>query len=445
MLKLRPKNFRRVSLTDAIVFFYTLYAFYALNPYFTWKTFWGGAFGYSFGAFPIRSLFALIACGLGIFYILRTNKKSRDTSLSGFTLLLVAFVFLVICGGDNNSPIDTSWVSFLSIAVFLFLPRKIQCKTLRSFTTLFVITLIPSLFFYIFADIIGINVPFTVLSPDDVAKITGGAYYKHRLLSVQLVTPVSVINRFYGIYYEAGVVGTVSALLLGVNNYDFLGKGKWKEKTLLLAGICSISLSFILLTVIYYVTFNITQHKFKNAAWLIALALIYITFISVPFNSPVLSNVQSRLSIVDYSLQGDNRTSTIYISTYETIFRENTWIQLFGHGRDSFSYIQGQRGFDGSSYKSIIYDYGFIGFGLYILWFVLCTLNLSYRNSGKLLYFLPILFMQLANIYQKPDIFPFYCVIIFVGGLAMQVSERSKTEISQVLSNNNFEYSKVTV
>lgn len=414
----------KVRIDDTVSFFYVLFAIWSLNPYFTWKTYLNGVFGY-IGSIPMRSMFALLSCIMGIYYIFRTHKKGKMSKM-GIIVMADALILLEICGGVGSDMFNTAWISYIAIAILLFLPTKVQKRTFELFMTLFTVTLIPSLLFYLL-DLVGLHLPYSILPSYESIKASAGIYYKHRFLSAQLINPMAIINRFNGIYFEAGILGTVTAMLLGIRKYDFIGKGKWREKILLVSGISSMSIAFILLTLLYFIAKNLQIKKLKNVTILVGIMAAYIIFTTVPLQNPVLTNIQKRITIVDYSLQGDNRTSKGYDRIMEDFYLAPIQTRILGYGKDSFGKIQADRQVDGSSYKSIIYDYGYLGIMLYISWFVVYAVEANRKLKILMSSLLPIVLMQLANIYQNPAVFPIYFVLIFSGGIA---------EISQEVNLN---------
>lgn len=415
----------KVKVGNIVALFYVLFALWTLNPYFTWTSFHGGMLGYVNGSVPVRSLFALISGIVGLYYMAITHKTGKLTEMS-VVIILNAVVLLGICGGIGSNLFDFTWISYISIAIFLFLPLDLQSRTFEMFLSVFVITLIPSLIFYLM-DLIGLHLPYSVLPPYETIKLNAGIYYQHRILSAQLINPIAIINRFNGIYFEAGILGTIAAMLLGIKKYDFIGKGKWREKILLISGIFSMSLAFILLSIIYFISKNLLAGKLKNTAILVCIVAIYFTFISIQFTNPVLENIQNRITIVDYSLQGDNRVSKGYERVMDRFYDSPPITTLIGNGKGSFGKIQGEMNFDGSSYKSILYDYGYLGFIMYVGWFIMYGIKAMRKLKLEFSSILPVVIMQLANIYQNPAVFPIYFVVIFAGGIA---------ELSQEAENN---------
>ncbi len=414
----------KLKIKNIVAVLYVLFALWSLNPYFTWQSYVGGAFGYINGSIPVRSVFALLASIMGVYYIVVTKKKSEMSEM-GVLIIICAIVLLGVCGGLGSNIFNTTWISFIAIAIFLFLPISLQKVTFDIFVTLFTVTLIPSLIFYLFA-LIGVNLPYSVLLPYETIKINGGIYYQHRLFSALIINPAVSLNRFNGIYYEAGILGTMISMILGIKKYGFNGKEKWREKILFVAGILTMSLAFILLTAIFFLSKSIAEHKVKNAISLTIIIIGYLVFVSVPFSNATLANIQNRITIVDNSLQGDNRVSRGYERAMEEYYNADLKTKLFGYGRGTFGRLQGVSGFDGSSYKSILFDYGYVGFLLCISWFIFYGVRSFRKFKIPMVALFPVIIVQLANMYQNPAVFPIYFMLIFIGGIAELAQEEKR-------------------
>lgn len=417
-------------------FFYAMFAFWSLNPYFTWNTYKNGIFG-KIGVFPVRSIWAILSIMAAMYYIVKKEKVKAHIFQPAIIMILTVSFMLICCGGVNSTPFDTAWLSFFAIFILLLLPKDVQKQTLNIFSIIFTVFLIIPIITYIITEILKINIPYSVLYPPESEKIKIGVFFKHRFLSAQFSQDTLQYVRFNGIYYEAGVIGTICGLLLGAYGYNVLGKDTWKQKIWLLCGICSLSLSFILFTALFWIIKNLCELKIKNVIIIFLSLLTYFIFISISFSNPALQSIQRRVTFDENKLQGNNRVSQGYSKAFDDFYVGSTFNQLFGYGRDSFAKIQRERNFDGSSYKSIVYDYGYLGFSIYLIWFIYTIYYVAKKYKIKIKEFLPILIMQLANIYQKPDIFAIYYIIIFIGGIVLIIDKEKKNEICDKCGSTN--------
>ena len=81
------------------------------------------------------------------------------------------------------------------------------------------------------------------------------------------VRQLSEAFRFYSVFDEPGVLGTLSAFVLYGNRYDFRN---WKVWTILVGGFFSFSMAFIILTILGFIITNIKNIKllFKSFLFL---------------------------------------------------------------------------------------------------------------------------------------------------------------------------------
>ena len=315
----------------------------------------GGIFG-KIGFFPVRSIWALLSIMASMYYMAKKRKIEMYLPQPALIMIIIVSVMLICCGGINSNPFDTAWLAYIAIFVLLLLPREIHKETVEIFAIIFTIFLIIPIITYILTEILKINIPYSIIQPQESEKINIGVFYKNRLLSVQFSQNALQYSRFNGIYYEAGVIGTICGLLLGVYNYELIGKNTWKQKIWLLCGACSLSLSFILFTTLFFIVKNITESRIKNVVIIFCVILLYFAFISINFSSPALQSIQRRITFDGIKLQGNNRVSQGYNVAFSKLQDDNIFKKMFGYGREAFAKVQKEEKFDGSSYKSIMFQ-----------------------------------------------------------------------------------------
>ena len=120
-------------------------------------------------------------------------------------------------------------------------------------------------------------------------------------------------------------------------------------------------------------------------------------------------------------LVGDNRTNERFDAIYSSIYDDPTAL-FIGYGMGEIGAIQRNLLLDGSSYKCLIYDYGYIGFGLFIIW-IFYAVNIFKGQKNNLNIFI-LLFMYIINIYQRPTMFYPAYLIILIGGCC-KMSEKN--------------------
>lgn len=417
----------KLSFNFIIEFLVALYAFLRLSPYFTWTTFMGGRF-----SSLDRYVFILLLCFYIVYMSFYKGLKHFTISLKdgafGGIAVLIGFVLMGICGLQFKGLLSTEWIIYIYLCLYLFLPENMKVSAYKYYLTIFVITLIPSLLFYMM-DIckIGTMIPYTFLESVESIKSTRGLAYIHRPFSVQLCQTAYVNNilfkmRFCGIYDEAGKVGTIIALFLVSQGFKL--KGNWKNIVLIIAGICSFSLAFYMLVIVYFILYNLSQMKFKNVLILMILPIVYILFMNMSFENEILEQLQSRFLITSTGLSGDNRTNQKFDRIFENYLHSDIFTLMFGFGMGVIQEIQREGLIDGSSYKCYIYNYGIVGFGLTIIWILMYAWNKFKIRLSKIfseqkkMQIIILAIVYIINMYQRPSTFHPSFMLILLGGMA---------------------------
>lgn len=286
----------------------------------------------------------------------------------------------------------------------------------------FAMTLIPAIL-YSLLNLCGINIAHDYIEPIEQIKTNNYYSYAHYPFAVQLHNSVRVDlvspYRICGIYNEAGLVGTVCSLFLTADKFQF--KRKWDNVILLVGGFLSFSMAFYFMVIVYYALVNLGKHKLKNAIALSSIIILFFVFMNFEFSNPALSSLQARLQITQEGLVGDNRTNERFDAIYSSIYDDPTAL-FIGYGMGEIGAIQRNLLLDGSSYKCLIYDYGYIGFGLFIIW-IFYAVNIFKGQKNNLNIFI-LLFMYIINIYQRPTMFYPAYLIILIGGCC-KMSEKN--------------------
>lgn len=411
-----------------------LYSFYYLEPYFVWETYLGGIFREFLGVIPYRTLFGTGAVFLGLVCYSK-NRVSKNKGILCVMVLLISVFTLCLAGGiENNSMFSFAWLPYFVVIAYILSPEKIQKKSYHVFSYIFAISLIFPIIWYILTHL-GVSIPYSIILPREAIKVTRGWIYKGYPFAVQMRSKWadSQINdyRLCGIFDEAGRVGTLAGLILTNEKYRL--KGNWKNIIIFIGGVLSFSLAFYAFTIIYYVMSCSEKGKYRNIVIVFFIIVAYFVFMNIDFTNPNISFFQSRLAISSNGIAGNNRTNSNFDALMDEFYSSNVYDVLFGRGVGAIGHIQEANNIDGSSYKCMIYNFGFVGFGLSIAWIFMFAFCYMKKNSNKL-QIISVLVMYLANMYQRPSIFYMGYMLIFFGGIITSVE---KTEIHVQLSRIN--------
>ncbi len=430
-LRVRKTNFT----SEILVILAVLYAFYSLEPYFTWKTYNGGIYGYFLGSVPYRSIWGIlfVLC----FFIKSKGiiKADKASCFQSVGVLICASLLVVLSGGIENTHVfSLTWLPYFIVMCYLLLSSEQKIKAYNIYFFVFSITLVLPIAYYVLLKI-GINIPYSILEPQEVIKVIRGFYYKNYFLAVQRTHNYDLLAelKMCGIYDESGRLGTLAALFLISERLKI--KNKWQNIICLIAGILSFSLAFYIIIIIYYCGMCIFNRKFKNVMLIAVIIVAYFIFMRLQFEDSVIRNLQSRISIIETGLAGDNRTNNQLDSLMDD-FNDNSNIYtlIFGRGDGAIAEIQNNNNIDGSSYKCFIYNYGYAGFSSIIIWLVLFgvfkTRQMKSKEARAQTW--SIILAYILNIYQRPTSFYLGYMLILIG--AVEIISNSGEE-----NGNNFE------
>lgn len=306
------------------------------------------------------------------------------------TIFTVLYIYIAFLSGKNILG-----VLFSITTPILFFVRPIYLKNiLNSFRNIYALVTAISLVVYICVVYVGVNLPYKTISPLNDLK---NSYYSVYPFFVQYQTVLSGF-RFSCLFDEPGVVGTISALLLLLDNFNLK---KWQNIVILISGIFSFSFFFYVLSAVYLIVTAPAKYK------LLSLIIIIITIYLLRDNDVVNSLVISRFEFNDGSFVGDNRVGLGFDSFYENFKKSNKF--LFGLGPGMASKIDPE----GSSYKHVVVDYGIIFFIIYMASFMGYSLSVLKRIKPLLIYSICVF----GTMYQRPFINQPTLILILIASI----------------------------
>ncbi|HJB45651.1 MAG TPA: hypothetical protein H9713_02930 [Candidatus Mediterraneibacter surreyensis] len=424
MLKIKFNVSLRI--VTEIMFSITLIAI--LNPYFLWTGYKNGIF--SANGIPILKILYIISIGLSLLYIIQ-HKTINQTYLKLFLELLVClFVLQFICGLrilKLEEIVIASILNFILIGCFVLFPQEIKINIYRLFLLFFVVSIIPGIIYSVIT-FLGINIPYTTITAASEIKQNSFVTYIQYPFAVQISKSYDILgnlNRFRlcGIYDEPGRVGTVCALFLVAEELKI--NKNWKNRLLFIGGCLSLSLAFFIIIFIYFCYYLVKERRYKYFIWMIILFSAFIIFLNIPFRNVALVAFQNRFTITATGLSGDNRTNEAFESLFATFLnKSNMFNLLFGLGDGSMYQILTEKNIEaGSSYKTIIYDFGIIGTILYITWIVRYAFYHIKANKKIVGYTLINILIFIINLYQRPTTFYPPYLLILLGGIVYQLTQ----------------------
>lgn len=369
-------------------------AFLSLSPFFLWGT-------------GLYKFFAVPVFVMSIAYYAWVN----NIAFNNFCLAFL-FIFLVlIFNFSSNGFVLYFNSSFILIVAFLLMSDEGKYRIYVIFYRLFALSLIPGIFIFILNSL-GFYLPWEPLQPISETRHEAGVYYRNYGGSLALSTEIystgiGEVYRFTSIYDEPGVVGTVAALLLLANRFNL---SSVSSKVILISGVISFSLAFYILVFVYLLI--------RNPLFLIKLLVPFFVMLLVFFNE--LNNIElidkfffNRIKnlLVDPE-SVDNRVDLCFANEFSSFVQTDSLI--IGNGAWAHTFL----GCDVSSYLIIFYNHGFLGFGLIVLFYLFYLLILIGKLNFKVfLYLTPFILTFVLALYQRPDFFAMWIIVIFSAAI----------------------------
>ena len=385
----------------------------SMNPFFVWNSFLGGSLKYlTYSSYL-----------LSILYLMSMRKeitRIKIKNLVGGILFGILFLFTYF---HSMSPVGFKTIfgallAYLNMFIFATSSIDIKKEVFERFTMLFIASLIPGLIYY-FLELIGVSLSIGAINSQNQLLYTNSAessgvvgYYK---LYIGAVMRINSNIRFSGIYDEAGLVGTVSALLLVARKFNL--KEDHKCKWLVLLNFISFSFAGYVIIIIYFFLKWLKKGKWKLIIGSIVGIFIFYILMNIQTDNALLLSIKDRFEITNkgISLINNRETSTFEIG-YSTFKNSSIGRKLFGFGYGASSqdkYLLGS-----SSYKLTIFDYGYIGFAFRIYILLYFYSKRAILNCLKYWDKFVLFLIFIISIYQRPAVFYAYYFIILFGGYA---------------------------
>ncbi len=299
------------------------------------------------------NMFVIIMFSLCVFY----EKYSRSSNIFGYL------------GG------------FILILIFLLKKDKYYIY-LKYFKYIFCLSLLLSLFTYIFIVFFNIDIHYNLISP--LNDLKGIKYFQYPFLVSEGPLGFKYLNiRFCGMFDEPGVVGSMTIMLLFADNFNLRSK---QNIILFIAGIFSFSFYFYLSIFIFFI--YLTKKKIR----LLFIFSFFIFYLMSSNNEFINALIWDRFTFENGWIKGDNRSTGSLDDVYQDFIYSNDL--LWGKGEKyAFDYGEGS-----SSYKMSIVQNGLVFSILIILTFSLY----AYKNIKQTKYFIGYLFLFLGMLYQRP-------------------------------------------
>lgn len=303
----------------------------------------------------------------------------------GIALCLLPLTYFVMCMLHTYGgwPVGNGVFSLLLCMVYMLQRSSTKAKIFHYFyiaiQVLNALSILVWLLYQLKVDVLFDTVPYYLGGWANYKKLFIFAIY-HPSESV-----VRISDRLCGVFNEPGALGTICALMF-IASFQHT---KWWEKVLLLAaGSLTYSAAFFILIfgfiVVYFVQKDI---RYLPVAILVALFFIQIPYID--WGTDALNEMAARLQITEEGFAGDNRIDEDFQIRYEAM--KKTTDIYWGYGKN-FAFADAT-----SSYIKLIVQFGYVGFGLLAMEWILCAVGMA-KNNNQWIYFV----FFCISLYQRP-------------------------------------------
>ena len=286
----------------------------------------------------------------------------------------------------------------------LLLVDKLRLSSIfRKFTYVFLIFMIPAAVEYILVTYLGINTPSKTIMGNLSNPHENSTYYRHLFyVSEVFLNQGNNITRFYGVFDEPGVVGTICMVILFANKFNLHDKC---NIIVLILGLMSLSLFFIVSIVAYCMILG--NNKLR-----IVFIIIGLIFCSLLFKNEFVSSYLVNRIIANNGNLMIQRENYDFVDFYNNMSLFNL---LFGTSHvPSFS----------TTYKYMFVMCGIVPIFTFILLLFIKARNTLYYSKDILVYILIPIFV----LSQRPFINSFCYLFLIITPLYIIANSESAND-----------------
>ena len=401
-----------LTIRDLACIMIAITVFMSISPFFAWSSFAGGV---GVIIFKVIQLFSMALMITQIPWSkLRLNKFLCASAIMAIYFFYCFFTGVV--GGTTHPFLIGNILVYAFYALVTLSGNDILLKSFGILEKIFAVILFYTLIVYILI-LLGVPIPSVKLISGEEGRAAAGMQYYQNYLGCLIINQSGeLLYRFTSVFTEPGVVGTFCAFFLAADGMKF--KKSKKDIIFLIAGILSLSVAFYVMAIVALAFKFLRKGGVKAFSGFILIVVLYFVFINVNFNNFALQVVQQRLTITESGLAGDNRMHEEARVVFENFLNSDLKTILMGYGNTDATTSAGISVWQMSaSYKEAIFQLGFIGYGLLILWFAVTPL-VCYRSKNKyitrFMYSYVIIFI--LSQYQRPYMKSLFLVYILLAG-----------------------------
>lgn len=361
-------------------------------------------------AFANQLSFALVVV---LLYTIRKRLYHVPTTVSYITLFLLIPTFIVfpaLRGWRGSSVIYI--LAFISLSVVYDNEFRTALKYITNILAWILVVSLPCWLIHSFVTNL-IPVGFI-----DISAMKGGSTIMGNYIFF-VVNYTADNSRFYSVFDEPGVLGTVAAFLLYANKFNLK---KWQNWVILIGSIFTYSMAYFVLTPIGFLIISIKKRgqAFMSLLFLIPVLLFLYGFLKD--NETFNASVMYRLFESDQSELVENRTNEIMNASFDSMMQSPD--AILGYGGDKLEEIR-----NGASYKTFFLEYGILGF------LAMLFLYRSLMKGNSSVYSFGAYTLIFISSFQRPQLWTVYDMLLFCLMIAgVSAPEKRKQPQQQALT-----------
>ena len=354
----------------------------------------------------LYSIFA--ALFIALIFVLRNNRK--DTT--SFLIPVIYFLFVNIHSNYavTGDRLFDAIYSSLRIVGFLLLMPLAKIKVYECLKAFMVFVSACGILVFI-SHILHIPIPH-----NEVPYYTDSVFASYVDYKIGILFSELGAIRLCGLFNEPGAFGTILALVLCIENYDIR---KRDNQLLAVAGICSFSVAFVVISVLYFIMKVRNNRKIAIPLILLMISVVFI-IPNIEFSDPLLRAFVNRLKFDDGALVADTRSSNFIDEAFSNVLNSDKI--FFGYKARYLEFIDYENA--SSTFKIPFIEHGMIGF--FIIYGILLINALKKAKGFPLAIMFIICFM--FSVYQRPNIYSLTYFVLLYGGIDYIKSRDSITQ-----------------
>ena len=319
----------------------------------------------------------------------------------GFLAIICSFIYFFVAHGIFGSIRFSSVFFALTLFLIFRSDSKIGARAFDQISYIFSTILLVSLIFWIIWQL-DFPLPSSPMSYGAWKGVDVGVDLENFYLFVS--ESQASVKRFYSVFDEPGVVGTLAAFVLCGLRFDFRLKRTW---IILTGGLFSLSLAFVVLFVVGYIFFNESRRQKYIILGIFALVCAIGAFLIESILPENYSGVILLLyRIANFSEHGVESRTGEKLNEFFIEYASSLRL-IFGEGTAFFDLNPDLLWGQGS--KIYIVEYGALGVALLLLVYIsLIQSNTKTKNRG--FYLLIVFFLSFL---QRPHLMTPWQIVLF--------------------------------